>query len=49
MGKGNFFRALPTNSHSFVSDLMTSKGKFLTSKEFQNKFEIKVNKYLPNQ
>ena len=27
----------------FISDLMNSDGKFLTLKEFQSKFEIKVN------
>ena len=28
---------------AFISDLMNSDGKFLTLKEFQSKFEIKVN------
>ena len=28
---------------AFISDLMNSNGKFLTLKEFQSKFEIKVN------
>ena len=30
-------------SVAFISDLMNSNGKFLTLKEFQSKFEIKVN------
>ena len=28
---------------AFISDLMNSDGKFLTLKEFQSRFEIKVN------
>ena len=40
---GAFWKQCFDQGITFISDLMNSNGKFLTFKEFQNKFEIKVS------